>query len=164
MLVYFIYLFTFLCQIDLINMTQSQDGEYKLIGHVMDHFSKFHILFPMCSKEAVEVADNLAVRVFSYFGMLYILQSDNGTEFVNKVIKGLLKNWDGLCKTINGRPRHPQSQGAVERGNQEIERIIGSIRKSTKQNKWSSWCPQIQYEIICFGPYVFYFTHTIPSL
>ena len=74
----------------------------------------------MKRKEAAEVADNLATMVFCYFGMPYLLQSDNGREFVNAIIKDLLQNWDGLCKTINGRPRHPQSQGAVERGNQEI--------------------------------------------
>ena len=113
-----------LFQIDLIDMSSTPDDGYHWIGHVLDCFSKYHILFPMKRKEAAEVADNLATRVFCYFGMPYLLQSDNGREFVNAVIKDLLQNWDGLCKTINGRPRHPQSQGAVERGNQEIEVLI----------------------------------------
>ena len=65
--------------------------------------------------------------------MPYILQSDNGREFVNKVVRNLLIDWDGLC-TINGRPRHPQSQGTVERGNREVEKMIGNLRKSTQTN------------------------------
>jgi len=40
------------------------------IGHVVDHFSKFHILLPLKSKSAVEVACNIEEHVFAYFGKL----------------------------------------------------------------------------------------------
>ena len=125
-------------------MSSTPDGDNNWIGHVIDHFSKFHIIFPMKTKEAQEVADNLATKVFAKCMAYQRKQSDNGREFVNKVVRNLLIDWDGLCKTINGRPRHPQSQGAVERGNREVEKMIGNLRKSTQTNSWSSWCPQIQ--------------------
>ena len=32
-------------QVDLIHMRHSPDNEYNYIGHFMDHFSKFHVLF-----------------------------------------------------------------------------------------------------------------------
>ena len=37
----------------------------------------------------------------------------------------LLKNWPGEITIVNGRPRHPQSQGLVERGNAKVEEMIG---------------------------------------
>ena len=83
--------------------------------------------------------------------MPYLLQSDNGCEFVNAVIKDLLTNWEDLCKNINGRPRHPQSQGAVERGNQEVETMICVLQQTEKNNNWSNWLPQIQCKsYLCF--------------
>ncbi|KRY08173.1 SCAN domain-containing protein 3 [Trichinella patagoniensis] len=45
-----------------------------------------------------------------------ILQSDNGQEFSNAMIAELKTCWPEL-KVVTGRPRHPQSQGAVERLN-----------------------------------------------
>ena len=71
---------------DLIEYKNAPDGEYNWICHVIDHFTKYHILFPMKSKEAKEVATGLRERVFGYFGLPYILHSDNGREFANSVI------------------------------------------------------------------------------
>lgn len=34
-------------QVDLIDMRHSPDGDFSYIGHFMDHFSKFHVLFPL---------------------------------------------------------------------------------------------------------------------
>ncbi|KAL5481610.1 hypothetical protein EMCRGX_G021805 [Ephydatia muelleri] len=46
-----------------------------------------------------------------------ILQSDNGREFVNEIVKEVVRSWPGEVVLINGRPRHSQSQGLVEKGN-----------------------------------------------
>ena len=46
-------------------MRNSPDGEYHHIGHVMDHFSKFHILFPLKTKTADEVANLFKERVLA---------------------------------------------------------------------------------------------------
>ena len=43
-------------QMDLIDMRNTPDGKFHYIAHVMDHFSKFHILFPTKTKEAEETA------------------------------------------------------------------------------------------------------------
>ena len=61
----------------------------------------------MKTKSSKEVASNL-FDIFMVFGAPMILQSDNGREFKSKDIINDLKS---LC------PRHPQSQGSVERGN-----------------------------------------------
>ena len=58
----------------------------------MDHWSKYHVLFPMAHKRAVEVACGLKTRVLGYLGLQRMLESDNGREFVNEpVAKGLAR-------------------------------------------------------------------------
>ena len=52
-----------------------------------------------------------------------ILQSDNGTEFVNSFITELSAMWNGL-KIVHGKPRHCESQGSVERANRDIEDML----------------------------------------
>src|SRR2546423_2874482 len=65
-----------------------------------------------------------------------ILQSDNGKEFCANVIKELVDLWPSI-KIINGRPRHPQSQGLVERANGIIQQKLGKWRETSGRNDWS---------------------------
>jgi len=39
-------------------------------------------------------------------------------------------------KIINGRPRHPQSQGSVERGNGILERKLGALMEQDSSIEW----------------------------
>ncbi len=78
------------------------------------------------------------------FGAPLILQSDIGREFVNQVIQELMLMWPTL-KLVNGRPRHPQSQGSVERSNQDIENMITSWCSDNKTPKWSRALMFVQY-------------------
>ena len=84
-------------------MSTTADGDYKWIGHAVDHFSKYHILFPLCRKSAQEVAVILVCKVFAYFGLPYIIHSDKGKEFVNEIFKEVVKEWPGECTLINGK-------------------------------------------------------------
>lgn len=128
-------------------MRHRPDGPYHWIGHFMDHWSKIHVLFSLMEKTAMEVALNLSSKVFSYFGPPKILQSDNGREFVNGIVKKLVEDWPGEITIINGRPRHPQSQGLVERGNAKVEEMLASrfhLQKASQCYPWTSWLPEIQ--------------------
>ena len=40
-------------------------------------------------------------------------------------------------KIINGRPRHPQSQGLVERGNSVLKTKLGKWMEDNNRNDWS---------------------------
>ena len=102
-------------QIDLINFQTLPDKDFKHILTYVNHFTKFCVLTPLTSKRAEEVA-NALLQIFLTFGAPVILQSDNGREFVNSVIAEMSTLWPE-CKLVTGRPRHPQSQGAVERLN-----------------------------------------------
>lgn len=135
-------------QIDLIDMRHRPDGAYHWIGHYMDHWSKIHVLFPLMRKSAEEVAVNLEAKVFAYFGPPKILQSDNGREFVNTIIHKLVQDWPGEITVVNGRARHPQSQGLVERGNAKVEEMLACRFKTSEEENndtsWTMWLPQIQ--------------------
>ena len=83
----------------------------------MDHWAKFHVLFPLMRKCAHEVALDLQKLVFSILGTPKLLHSDNGREFVNEITRNHVKDWPGDVVIINGRPRNPKCQGLVEQDN-----------------------------------------------
>ena len=106
--------------VDLRNYADTNDG-YSWILHVLDLYSKFCFSFPLKSKSSEGIAEILK-KLFLSEGAPNKLQTDNGREFSNVTLRG-------LCESLNivfahGRPRHPQSQGQVERLNQTIVRSI----------------------------------------
>ena len=131
---------------DLIDFRNAPDGEYNWICHAIDPFTKYHIIFPMKSKETKEVATGSKKRVFSYFGVPYILHSDNGPVFVNSVIVDTIDIWPGECEIVNGKPRSPWGQGCVEKGNHSAEMMITAKRHEVNSNDWSSELPEIPCE------------------
>ena len=130
-------------------MRHRPDGIYKWVGHYMDHWSKFHVLFPLSRKSASEVALGLQNYVFAYLGTPRILHSDNGREFVNEIVRNLVKQWPGKVTIVNGRPRNPKCQGLVEQGNHTVEKLLG-VRfheyESDDYPPWTEWLPLIQCE------------------
>ena len=50
-------------------MQSKPHGQYRYICHAVDLFSKFHVIFPLVSKEARVVANGIKIHVFSYFGL-----------------------------------------------------------------------------------------------
>lgn len=111
---------------------------YKWILHYQDHGTKFSILRPLPSKEARTVALCL-FEIFCLQGFPLILQSDNGKEFCNEVITALMAMSEGT-KILHGRPRHPQSQGSVERGNGVVKSKLEKwLRHNFEVQKTPSW-------------------------
>ena len=84
---------------------------------MVDHFSKFHLLFPPKTKSSEEVTQDLIGRVFNAFGLPSVLHSDNGSEFVSEILNSTSIIWPGTCKIVNGSPGHSQSQSLVEQPN-----------------------------------------------
>jgi transposase InsO family protein len=117
----------------------------------MDHFSKFHILFPLRKKTAEEVSYMLEERVLAYLGPPKIFHSDNGRKFVNNLIHAIFKRWGGDVTFVNGRPRHSQSQGLIERGNRTLEMKIAVMKQDEGHTgfkyPWVSWLPRIMFSM-----------------
>lgn len=124
-------------QVDLVEMdiVLRNDKQYRYVMHVRDHFSKFSVLNALCTKTADEVAYHLN-QIFYTFGPCMVLQSDNGREFDNVVVKTLMKKWK--VKIIHGQPRHPQSQGLVEQANSTVRARVGKclLDSSMARNTW----------------------------
>ncbi|CAF4281734.1 unnamed protein product, partial [Adineta steineri] len=131
-------------QVDLIDMQFSPDGEFKFILNYADHFTKFSILRPLKSKTAAEVAFNL-LDIFTTFGAPAISQSDNGREFAARVIEELALIWKDL-KIVHGKPRHPQSQGSMERSNQDTKQLSGTWIRENNSTKWAEDLRFVQYQ------------------
>jgi len=123
------------CQVDLIDMQVQPDGNYRFILVYQDHLTKYVLLKPLAHKRAEEVA-YILLDIFTTFGALCILQSDNGREFVNKVIEELCSMWEEL-KIVHGKPRNLQSQDSVERANQDVENMLATWLTDNKTNKWN---------------------------
>ena len=95
-------------------MQSKRDPPYKYICRVVDHFMKFHCLFPLINKCTKEIFKGLVEKVLRIFGLPTILHSNNRKEFVNDIIKATLLIWPDQCSIVNGTPGHSQSQGLVE--------------------------------------------------
>ena len=129
-------------------MRHMPDDNYKWILHVVDHWSKFTFAFPILNKTAKCVAQALQTNVFPVIGLPSILHSDNGREFVNKLIQEVLSTWPGQVQLVSGRPRHPQSQGLIEQAHYTLQRMISAkvAESGSKCPPWASWLPYIVCE------------------
>jgi len=123
------------CQVDLIDMQSSPDRDMKFILVYQDHLTKFVLLRSLHSKRADEVAYHL-LDIFTTFGAPNILHSDNGREFCNQIIKSLCEMWNDI-KIVHGKPRHSESQGSVERANQDVENMLATWMETNNTTKWS---------------------------
>ena len=130
-------------QIDLIDLSmyRTVDG-YKYILNYQDHLTKFIMLKPLKSKGMSEVNEAL-LDIFTTLGAPEILQCDNGTEFSGIRTDLLAKYWPH-CKLIHSRPRHPQSQGSIERANGDVMNMLRSWLGSDN-NSSSSWVKGLKF-------------------
>ena len=124
------------------------DGHYRFIVNYQNHVTKFTTLHTLKNKTAEEVA-YLLMDIFCMFGAPFILQSDNGREFSNKIIQNLADMWPGM-KLVHGKPRHSQSQGSVERSNQDIrDRLVAWMSDNTETWSEGLWFIQTRETELC---------------
>ena len=135
-------------QVDLIDMqaTREMNEPYNFLLVYHDHLTKFIVLRPLKRKTADEVVSTL-LDIFCLIGPPHILQSDNGKEFKNVNLANMIRElWPG-CKAVNGKPRHPQSQGSVERVNQEIKKVLGALMRKNNDPYWVRYVSIAQHSI-----------------
>ena len=142
------------CQVDLIDFRDMSETHnmadcgipYKWLLVYQDHFTKYLLLRPLKHKSAVEVADVLE-DIFCDLGPPHILQSDNGGEFSNNILFSLLNQKWPSTKIIHGKPRHPESQGSVERANREVKNGLASkMRDNSNDLCWVKYLKRVQFE------------------
>jgi len=125
---------------DLVGPLPISEEKYEFILVITDVFTRFSLLRPLRSKAAKEVALCLWEN-FCSFGVPKILQSDQGSEFVNEVIRNLLQSVGISHRLIAAYS--PSTNGVVERINAVI---MSTLKKSLKgaQNQWPLYVPYSQ--------------------
>jgi hypothetical protein len=134
-------------QVDLFDLQSIRVKGYNWVLQYQDHFTKLSVLRPLKSKRGIEVAHAL-LGVFTEFGPPNILQSDNGREFVNQILDELKVLWPNIV-IVNGRARHPQSQGSIERSNQDIKTMLATWCDENKTTDWTIALPFVQFAKNC---------------
>lgn len=128
---------------------------------VTDRLTKSVILVGMELITADAVADVFLKHFYMHHGVPIAITSDRGSQFVSAF-------WRIVCKKLKIRRRlstafHPQSDGATERANQEVERILRAFSSYT-QDDWNDLLPIVAMAInnrdaASTGLSPFFFTH-----
>lgn len=129
-------------QIDSIVGLPKSDEGYTAVLVCIDVYTGFIMLKPMESTTAAEVARNL-LDIFSIIGFPKILQSDNGSEYVNAVIIAMT-NLIGIEHRLISA-YNPRADGKVERSIRTIKSIIMKQLKGTTRLwpyflSFAQWC------------------------
>lgn len=134
-------------QADLIFMRdmpfKEHDGDepFLYILNYQCHATKLVALRALKRKTADDVADALSV-IFGFYGPPHILQTDNGTEFIGPRVLQLCN--DHSVVRIHGAPRHPQSQGSVERSNAVVVQRLRALLSEHGGSNWPALLPFVQ--------------------
>jgi hypothetical protein len=127
-------------QIDTSVHLPAAPGGFTALLVMIDVFTGFIILRPIKTTSADIIANELW-QVFCIIGIPKIIQSDNGPEFVNEIIRALVK--------INGiehrfiAPYNPRCDGKVERSIQTVMLIIKKLLHGNESN-WTLYVPFAQ--------------------
>ena len=104
------------------NMSQYGVTPYWFLMAFLDHFTRKINLTPLKRKSVGEVTE--AQRdIFCESGP----PSENGREFSNQILFTTLAERSPTIKLVYGKPRHPESQGAVERANRDVKDAVFSM-------------------------------------
>jgi transposase InsO family protein len=122
-----------------VHLPTSPRGHTSLLV-VIDVFTGFIQLRPLKNHSAETVARKLW-KVFTILGLPKILQSDNGTEFSNEVLRALVKLTGVEQRFIS--PYNPRADGKVERS---IGTVMGVIKKMLHgtNHDWPLFVPLAQ--------------------
>lgn len=130
--------------IDLVTpLPMSADG-YDTMLVIFDIMTKYAILKCLNGKTMVEVA-RATWEVLAVFGIPKIIQSDNGTEFVNQLIEEMT-SLNGIEHRMIS-PYNPRANGQVERTNRTIETMLCKELQGAMQ-KWNEFVQSICYNWI----------------
>ena len=128
---------------DVLGPLPSSTLGHKYICVFVDSFSRFTYLHAMRDKTSSSVA--LAIRNFiSQCGTPRIFISDNGAEFVNRIVKDLLE----LLKVdfFQVQFYRPSANGLVESHNKVIGQILRTL-VDDEGNGWVSLLPMVQFAV-----------------
>ena len=125
-------------QIDMIGPIPNATSGNTMIITAIDCFTGFAITEAVPDKSAETIVNFLVKSVFAVFGFPRIIQSDQGTEFANALVKNILER-NEITQSLSS-PYHPQSNGAVERLNQTLVTKLAKLCAHDREN-WDKYVP-----------------------
>jgi len=107
---------------------------------LVDVCTRFVFLRPIPNKETITVMTTL-YDIFTLIGFPRLLQSDNGREFVSKVMNEMTKTFKVQHRLVT--PYHPRGNGLAENN---VKMACNIIRKECEdqKDKWAQHAPRAQ--------------------
>jgi len=117
---------------------ESDGNRFLLI--LVDVCTRFVFLVPIPNKGSITIAREL-YRIFTTIGFPRVLQSDNGTEFVNEIVTVMTKTMGVQHRLVT--PYHPRGNGVAEN---HVKTACNMIRKEVHDHKetWARHVPMVQ--------------------
>jgi hypothetical protein len=106
---------------------RTSDNGFSYILVILDLFSGFAITRALRTKDASEVTHGFYTALCE-FGRPKVIQSDDGPEFVNALVKKLAELYN--IKLHVSTPHYHRSIGKVERANRTLEHILHKMLES----------------------------------
>ncbi len=130
--------------VDSIGPIEAGPNGYKHILVIVDNFTRWTELAPTHSTDAETCAQVLLERIFARHGLPVRIHSDNGTQFINSIVKSLLNTLKVKHSTI--APYVPEQNGLVERANQTIMSHLRCILATVSEYEdWAKYVPIVQF-------------------
>lgn len=118
--------------------TSTQGNNYLLV--LVDICTRFCVLRPIPNKQSHTIVSTL-IQIFCDFGLPRVLQSDNGSEFVNDLMRHF-KRASGFDHRLV-TPYHPRANGVAERW---VQTFLRAIKKRIQgvHKDWDLYVPAVQ--------------------
>lgn len=127
------------CDLMFLNNPRNKTKQLPVLCFI-DTNTRYAYTYLLKSKEAFEVQKAFGKFMMESKGKCQFLQSDNGSEFINKELQKWLKENDVIHSTVE--PGDHKGQGSVERFNKTIKFLITQITDQTGM-PWTDFLPQI---------------------
>ena len=121
--------------IDFLTLEKSKGGFEKILV-LTDHFTRYAQAFPTRNELAKTTAKILFDNFIVHYGFPAGLHSDQGRNFESSVIRELC-SLAGVEKSRT-TPYHPMGNGMVERFNQTLLNMLGTL-EDHKKDDWKSY-------------------------
>ncbi|CAF1622242.1 unnamed protein product [Rotaria magnacalcarata] len=124
-------------QVNVLDMQNMSDGEYKWILYMRDRFTKCAWAYPLKSNEMGPITEKL-LQQYYFFAISQTLQSVHRREFAAQVIESFEKKWTNL-KIINGRISHSRTHDFTEDdSNEPFKLVLYKWMLSNNRKDWSN--------------------------
>ena len=145
---------------DFLSLERSKGG-YENILVITDHFTRYAQAFPTRNQLATTTAKVLFENFVVHYGFPARILSDQGRNYESSVIKELCK-LAGVDKSRT-TPYHPMGNGMVERFNQTLLNMLGTLEDHQKSD-WKSYIAPLvhsynatRHDITGFSPFFLMF-------